>query len=147
MTSRPGLRFGRFEIRDFIAAAEDSKGELKVTRAESGRRRACEEANIVVYVPAWLYTTQSTKEARRKLTAPRTRRQARGEGGEKSAYQTMMTVVIHNVYNSPQSAQNRTSVLPIVRKLLERATIGEQVVLGDFNLHHSMWGGEGGERS
>lgn len=52
-------------------------------------------------------------------------------------------IPIHNIYNPPQSLDNRTSVLPIVSRLIEAEMAGDQVVLGDFNLHHPVWGGEG----
>ena len=51
-------------------------------------------------------------------------------------------MVIHNMYNPVRGMEDRESVLPVVRRLLETAsaaeTITEQMVLGDFNLHHSM---------
>lgn len=52
-------------------------------------------------------------------------------------------ISIHNIYNPPQSSDNRTSMIPTVRRLLEAEVAGDQIVLGDFNLHHTVWGGEG----
>ena len=36
---------------------------------------------------------------------------------------------------------NRQSVLPQVQEALEHHQTNEQVLLGDFNLHHPLWGG------
>lgn len=61
--------------------------------------------------------------------------------------QATTRMVIHNVYNPNRGAADRESVLPVVSRLLEAAsaaeTATEQMVIGDFNLHHSMWGGDG----
>lgn len=48
---------------------------------------------------------------------------------------------IHNVYNpSPQSeTQRRPGTLPMLRKQLRKP--GKHVIVGDFNLHHPLWGG------
>jgi hypothetical protein len=55
--------------------------------------------------------------------------------------QSQERVVIHNVYNPPKTSSNRQSVLPQVREALEHHQTNEQVLLGDFNLHHPLWGG------
>ena len=55
---------------------------------------------------------------------------------------TNAELAIHNVYNPVQSAENRTSVLPTIRNILQTSPADEQMVLGDFNLHHTMWGGD-----
>ena len=55
-------------------------------------------------------------------------------------------ITIYNVYNPTKGAEDRESVLPVVSRILGTATTTaakEQMVLGDFNLHHGMWGGEG----
>ena len=54
-------------------------------------------------------------------------------------------ITIHNVYHPAKGAEDRESVLPVISRLLGTATTAatEQMVLGDFNLHHGMWGGEG----
>lgn len=49
-------------------------------------------------------------------------------------------IYIHNVYNSPRSSDHRTSCLPHLRTALS-AYQEEQIILGDFNLHHELWGG------
>lgn len=55
---------------------------------------------------------------------------------------TQMT--IQNVSNPIKGTEDRKSVLPGISRLLETAsaaeTATEQMVVGDFNLHHSMWG-------
>ena len=55
--------------------------------------------------------------------------------------QIQKRIVIHNIYNLPKTSSNRQSVLPQVRKALEHHQANEQVLLGDFNLHHPLWGG------
>ncbi|KAH7563672.1 hypothetical protein BM1_00719 [Bipolaris maydis] len=50
-------------------------------------------------------------------------------------------LVIHNVYNPPKTSSNRQSVLPQVREALRQYHTDEQILLGDFNLHHPLWGG------
>ena len=61
--------------------------------------------------------------------------------------QARTQMIIHNVYNPNRGVEDRESVLPVIGRLLEAAsaaeTATEQMVLGDFNLHHSMWGGDG----
>ena len=49
---------------------------------------------------------------------------------------------IHNIYNPGQTTENRDSVLPLILTLLETHQLDDQIVLGDFNLHHRSWGGE-----
>jgi hypothetical protein len=48
---------------------------------------------------------------------------------------------IHNVYNPPRSSDCRTSCLPHLRTALSAHQEEEQIILGDFNLHHELWGG------
>jgi ribonuclease HI/exonuclease III len=47
---------------------------------------------------------------------------------------------IYNVYNPPQHTAQQ-SVLPHVCALLDKHSEDELVLLGDFNLHHPLWGG------
>lgn len=53
-----------------------------------------------------------------------------------------MKLAIHNVYNPPQTPPHRASNLPSVRKALSESPADEQIILGDFNLHHELWGGQ-----
>jgi hypothetical protein len=46
------------------------------------------------------------------------------------------------IYNPGQTTENRDSVLPLILTLLETHQLDDQIVLGDFNLHHRSWGGE-----
>ncbi|KAK8913464.1 hypothetical protein VCV18_011470 [Metarhizium anisopliae] len=65
--------------------------------------------------------------------------QAEGESsarGDKAA-----EIKIHNIYNPNHTVENRQSVLPQLRRMLESAQQAEQIVLGDLALHHEMWGG------
>ncbi|KAJ3560528.1 hypothetical protein NPX13_g9271 [Xylaria arbuscula] len=50
-------------------------------------------------------------------------------------------IVLHNIYNPGQKAPNRQSALPLLRQILNEHSHEEQIVLGDFNLHHELWGG------
>lgn len=56
-----------------------------------------------------------------------------GEEGE--------TIVIHNVYNPVPAIESTNSALPTLREAMGRWRHVEQVVVGDFNLHHPYWGG------
>lgn len=53
----------------------------------------------------------------------------------------MREVKVHNIYNPDQRAENRRSVLPQLRRVLDSARQTEQILIGDFNLHHELWGG------
>lgn len=48
---------------------------------------------------------------------------------------------IYNVYNLCQSSSDPSS-LPLVRQIIDNAGLrSEQIIFGDFNLHHLNWGG------
>jgi hypothetical protein len=55
--------------------------------------------------------------------------------------QPMKQLSIHNVYNPTQTSEGRRSVLPVLQAALAAQDSEEQIALGDFNLHHRMWGG------
>jgi exonuclease III len=55
--------------------------------------------------------------------------------------QSQERVIIHNIYNPPKNSSNRQSALPQIREALRQYHADEQVLLGDFNLHHPLWGG------
>src|SRR3569833_1523001 len=50
-------------------------------------------------------------------------------------------LAIHNVYNPCQNIENRRSCQPDLRRVMEAHQDAEQMILGDFNLHHELWGG------
>lgn len=50
-------------------------------------------------------------------------------------------IAIHNVYNPHQQQDNRRSTLPRLRREMQNLRLAEQIVVGDFNLHHEHWGG------
>ena len=50
-------------------------------------------------------------------------------------------LAIHNVYNAPRSSGGLGSTFSMVQQIMEDYATEGQVVLGDFNVHHSMWGG------
>jgi exonuclease III len=54
---------------------------------------------------------------------------------------TTSKIVIHNVYNPPRSSDHRASCLPHLKTVLLAYYGEEQIILGDFNLHHELWGG------
>ncbi|KAJ3453598.1 hypothetical protein MRS44_017845 [Fusarium solani] len=58
-----------------------------------------------------------------------------GQGDE------MREIKLHNIYNPNRMAENRRSVLPQLRRVLDSAQQADQILVGDFNLHHEMWGG------
>lgn len=51
-------------------------------------------------------------------------------------------IAIHNTYNPDKNAKNRTSCLPSLKAALSAHESSDQIILGDFNLHHEYWGGE-----
>jgi endonuclease/exonuclease/phosphatase family metal-dependent hydrolase len=53
----------------------------------------------------------------------------------------MREIKLHNIYNPNQMAENRQSVLPQLRRVLDSAQQADQILIGDFNLHYEMWGG------
>ncbi|KAK7219285.1 hypothetical protein V2G26_007288 [Clonostachys chloroleuca] len=48
---------------------------------------------------------------------------------------------VHNVYNAGPNAENKHSALLQMRQILNEHEECEQIVVGDFNLHHAFWGG------
>ncbi|OAQ61321.1 reverse transcriptase [Purpureocillium lilacinum] len=50
-------------------------------------------------------------------------------------------IAIHNVYNPHRGQENRRSTLPRLKREMQKLRQMEQVVIGDFNLHHEHWGG------
>lgn len=53
-----------------------------------------------------------------------------------------MKLVIHNAYNPPQTSPHRSSCLLYLREALSGYLVDEQIILGDFNLYHELWGGQ-----
>ncbi|EDN04466.1 predicted protein [Histoplasma mississippiense (nom. inval.)] len=49
------------------------------------------------------------------------------------------TIHIHNLYNPETSTGNST--IPLLRTTVTEADSEKQIVVGDFNLHHPLWGG------
>ncbi|KAM0815410.1 putative Reverse transcriptase [Seiridium cardinale] len=49
--------------------------------------------------------------------------------------------VVHNIYNPSPREDDRSPTLQQLRKSLETHRHSEQIVVGDFNLHHELWGG------
>ncbi|KAF5669922.1 reverse transcriptase [Fusarium denticulatum] len=56
-------------------------------------------------------------------------------------------ITVHNVYNPTQTATERRSTLPLLDKALEQSSQHEQIVVGDLNLHHELWGGDRVQRA
>ena len=82
-----------------------------------GNIRVCFYINKAIDINKWTPTHHSADICTIKL-----------EGHER-------TIQIHNIYN-PQQTNSSLRVIP---ELLR--TEGEQILLGDFNLHHPFWGG------
>jgi exonuclease III len=53
---------------------------------------------------------------------------------------TISKIVIYNVYNPPRSSDHRESCLLYLRTALTVYDGEEQIILGDFNLYHELWG-------
>ena len=56
----------------------------------------------------------------------------------------VQTLQIYNIYNLPPiSTQDTTgpSTLPVLYKDLQESPYEHTIVLGDFNVHHPLWGG------
>lgn len=51
---------------------------------------------------------------------------------------TSVKIIIHNVYNPPLTTPHRENCLPHLRTALSGYTGDEQIILGDFNLHHEQ---------
>lgn len=50
-------------------------------------------------------------------------------------------VVIHNIYNPVPTLEPANSTLSMLQTAMEQWRQAEQIVVGDFNLHHPYWGG------
>lgn len=50
-------------------------------------------------------------------------------------------IIIHNVYNPIPTSDPTNSTLPALQEAMGRWRQAEQIVMGDFNLHHPHWGG------
>jgi hypothetical protein len=50
---------------------------------------------------------------------------------------------VHNIYNSPPSSHtsNEPGTLPVLDRALRKP--GQHIAVGEYNLHHPMWGGPG----
>ena len=55
--------------------------------------------------------------------------------------QEEQNIIIHNIYNPARRSESDSTVLVDVRTRLHDNHSSEQILLGDFNLHHPMWGG------
>ncbi|KAG6979819.1 RNA-directed DNA polymerase from mobile element jockey [Fusarium oxysporum f. sp. conglutinans] len=56
-------------------------------------------------------------------------------------------IVIHNVYNPTKTATERGNTVPLLELAIERSSHHEQIIGGDFNLHHELWGGDRVQRA
>lgn len=50
------------------------------------------------------------------------------------------TLHVHNLYNP--TTDTGQSTIPILREVLTRTACDSHIVVGDFNLHYPLWGGE-----
>jgi Endonuclease-reverse transcriptase len=59
-----------------------------------------------------------------------------------SAHYTCESIYVHNVYNPPPASHTEERDLGTLTALKEVTAVqGEQIILGDFNLHYSLWSG------
>jgi exonuclease III len=58
----------------------------------------------------------------------------------------MKPIIISNIYNPPRRAAGRTSAIRSLERLLNGAIDREHIIIGDFNLHHAIWGGSINQR-
>ncbi|KAF1923273.1 uncharacterized protein M421DRAFT_15700, partial [Didymella exigua CBS 183.55] len=50
-------------------------------------------------------------------------------------------IAIHSIYNLARRSKSDGTVLSDIRTVLHNNQANKQILLGDFNLHHPMWGG------
>ena len=50
-------------------------------------------------------------------------------------------MIVHNIYNLARRSESDSTILVDVCTILHDNQFSEQILLGDFNLHHPMWGG------
>jgi hypothetical protein len=56
--------------------------------------------------------------------------------------QASQSIYVYNVYNSPPASHTEERDLGTLRALKEVTAVQEeQIILGDFNLHYSLWSG------
>lgn len=96
---------------------------------EEGPARVCFFINKTMDHTKWRYE-ESTRDLCTIIIDP---------GAE---HQGEPRLAIHNIYNPPKAANNRRSTLPSTRRALDKHRTTEQILLGDFNLHHPLWGGQ-----
>jgi hypothetical protein len=51
-------------------------------------------------------------------------------------------VTVHNIYNAVGGSGPTGPTLTDICAVLEKHSSNEQILLGDFNLHHPLWGGQ-----
>ncbi|KAI1495904.1 hypothetical protein F5X99DRAFT_100465 [Biscogniauxia marginata] len=47
-------------------------------------------------------------------------------------------IILHNIYNPCQMIKNKRSALPRLWEIMEQYRQEEQIVIGNFNLHHEL---------
>jgi exonuclease III len=57
-------------------------------------------------------------------------------------HQDQQKVAVHNIYNAGGVGSPIPRTLTDIRAVLEEHSSDEQILLGDFNLHHPLWGGQ-----
>ena len=93
-----------------------------------GPARVCFFINKTIKQTKWRFEEQT-----RDICSVIVELSARGQEGTR--------LVVHNIYNPPRNGRHRGGTLPKARESLERHRTAEQILLGDFNLHHPLWGG------
>ena len=90
--------------------------------------RVCFFINKRLALSSWLVTTYSTDFSILEIWTKDSR-----------------IIHVHNVYNPCQTSRNGNVLAQIQKFLQETGGNVENILLGDFNLHHPLWGGRGVE--
>ncbi|KAI3054438.1 hypothetical protein CBS147353_11440 [Aspergillus niger] len=91
---------------------------------------------------AMLKSDADIADIAQKSTTPKnacTLRLRCGEGNEE--------IIIHIIYNPSPTLEPANGTLPVLRTAMERWRWAEQIIVGDFNLHHPCWGGSMAQRA
>ena len=98
---------------------------------EKGEARVCFFINKKLEHSKWQFTQRNGDACSIIITLSSPENQAEAR-----------TLAVHNIYNQHKDATERRSALPELTALLDEHQNGEQVIVGDFNLHHPLWGGD-----
>ena len=98
------------------------KNAFHLLYPETNKARVCYFINKKIDQSTWTYTIDGPDVMSLHLSLPD------------------RCIHIHNIYNPVNSEEVSTSI-PILKRKLAAHPNEEHIVLGDFNLHHEVWGG------